>query len=379
MGAYFSRKKQGEGIKHFVPVCSLEEWQKLISKPHIEQVNLYTCSRAKESVPVGVSLATRFQIVALKGWVDKITSAFEGYKCKGVKWTEKKKNKWIRSLMKSFGISPTTVPGCETMTIAECAKKFPTVNDFFTRGIQPENEMTKESDQISWAKDEQGKLSPVLLQQDVKNKILMSPAECYCVMFPTASVAQKWWIKGNRFSISALLGNSEQGLYDDAITIVCRLTPKHYHRFHVPISGTIVKVSKLGSRELSVQRNVVNNPLTNVYTENIRHILYIDTIYFGIIAMIIVGATCVSSIRYFNKTLDNLMQKQTIPTVSFPIEPIHATNQSQLGKFLYGGSTIVLLIPKSPDNYILSRILLASQRKVETEVAPGQPLVFYSA
>src|SRR5665648_384935 len=403
--------------------CTYDEWIRLLDSGKLKsnQVDLYNCTEAVEQKPSTVAGATFFQRFAPKSAVDAATAAFEG-KCNTfAQQSEDQQREEIQHLMDDFGIDYKQVPKCADATSqADClaryslanyrdqlrsmcaalankqdydnanavcmdnpAANFPNfgrslVDEFFTRGLTPGAMITPDQE-IAWIQDE----NPIIdfaaaeTKQQRDQTIIVSPAECYIVMFPTTSIAKEIWIKGSLYTVWRLLGTDHGGLYDDATTMVFRLTPRHHHRVYVPVTGQIVAIGQLGTRHLSVQRSVVQSSLTNVFTENVRDILYIDTLYFGVVAMVIVGAACVTSITFENPDLQEAFQ-QLEPGTAFEAlkSTIDIVKRDLLMTFHYGGSTVLILVPASNTNYLLSRIVDASERQIETEIKIGQPVLF---
>lgn len=377
--------------RKFRPKCSLQQWEELLQSPDAQQqkqVDLYACAVAPELKPRTLGAATWFQKWAPKALVERVTHQFEKKTCQEpTEWSLSQQRQWIEHLIHNFDIPLTRIPGCETIAPgpqapSQCAHIFDDVEDFFTRDILPENHMTDTGDQASWLLDEDGWVDARTVEQvtrDPANQMIVSPAECYVVLYANLLRAQQVWIKGKQFTAHRLLGTDHGGLYDDATVAVCRLTPRHYHRFHVPVSGRVVALAKLGTRRLSVQRGLVTSA-TNVLTENVRYVLYISTAAFGLVAMVIVGATCVSSVVFHHLELQSAMHHYDFPTYFQPLQfPLTIHQGDLLGDFRYGGSTIVLLVPhsSSSQHYCLTRLIDASALEIETQIAPGQPLLFH--
>ena len=285
--------------------------------------------------------------------------------------------------------------------------QFETVDDFFGRAIKSEftfndndiNQWIKANgDQFGWTSDQ----------------IISSPAECYLSIFTDTKSAKQHFIKGEKYTNMELLGYQEKDqcsasdslrckefnaykedhirptLYENTCTMIYRLSPKHYHCFHCPVDGEIRAIDFIGGKHLSVQPAQVKNKNLNVYTENTRYIIYIDTVNFGTIAMVIIGATCVSSAIFEDKKLqeafssiendsENSNIRSTL-TLTVLNESIKIKRRDKLGRFRWGGSTIVLLIPKSKTNNsfsIIERFKDASSKDVETEIRTGQ-IIGYS-
>src|SRR2546421_11867766 len=73
-------------------------------------------------------------------------------------------------------------------------------------------------------------------------KIIVSPADSRCVVFETIDDATSIWIKGRGFTVERLLGKAygdEAKRFNGGPLGIFRLAPQDYHRFHVPIDGTM--------------------------------------------------------------------------------------------------------------------------------------------
>jgi len=354
-------------------ICDHSQWKKQLDQNKTGIIDLYTCQPSRENLPIATKIGSFFRDYAPQSLYDYSQWLEREYCDHANSLSEKGKNAMIVGLINRYGIPHYRALGCQTLTPDQCAQKFNTIDDFFTRELDPDFMISSPQEEFIWVRD-QGFKS----MNDIDNKIMISPAECYSTAFPTTDLAKKIYIKGKHYTTTKLLGIDHGQLYQNAMTLVFRLTLKHYHRFHNPINGLIIAISRLGAHHLSTQRELVNSPV-DIYTENIRYVLYIETRYFGVIAMVIIGATCVTSVTYENPVLQSLFNE-------FPEDgsdhfkvlstPISIKKHDLLGRFHYGGSTIVILIPPSPTNHLLTRVAEASEKNIETDIVVGQPLLF---
>jgi len=160
--------------------------------------------------------------------------------------------------------------------------------------------------------------------------ILVSGADCRMMAFETVSEATKLWIKGREFTIARLLGPhyTEEALkYNGGALAIFRLAPQDYHRFHSPVDGKIGQMTYISGEYYTVNPQAVRSAL-DVYGENARKIVPIDSPHFGRVYAVCVGAMMVGSI---------------ITTVN---EGDHVARGDEFGYFAFGGSTIVLLFEK---------------------------------
>lgn len=163
------------------------------------------------------------------------------------------------------------------------------------------------------------------------DKIALSPADCRMTVFKTIDDAKRIWVKGEKFTLSNLLGPADPdgkmaAELNGGSLVIARLAPQDYHRWHFPVSGvcrerTMIDGDYNTVNPIAVRMNV------NVYTENKRCICPIDTKEFGLVVLIAVGATMVGSINFEPNTDKGSKVKKF---------------QSH-GYFAFGGSTTLVL------------------------------------
>lgn len=196
---------------------------------------------------------------------------------------------------------------------------------------------------------------------------LVSSADCRMMAFETVTEATKLWIKGRDFTVQKLLGEAYGGQasrYIGGALGVFRLAPQDYHRFHSPVDGVIGPMTYISGEYYTVNPQAVRTGL-DVYGENARKIVPIDSPTFGRVMAVCVGAMMVGSI------LTTVREGEQI------------ARGEEFGYFAFGGSTIVLLFEKDAidwdeDLLINSRACLETLVRVGMGVGksrrPAQPL-----
>ncbi|KAK4401911.1 Phosphatidylserine decarboxylase proenzyme 2 [Sesamum angolense] len=182
-------------------------------------------------------------------------------------------------------------------------------------------------------------------------------ADSRLTAFETASDAMRFWIKGRKFSIRGLLGTEvSSSAFIDGSLVIFRLAPQDYHRFHVPVSGTIEKFVDIPGCLYTVNPIAVNSKYCNVFTENKRVVSLISTKEFGKVAFVAIGATMVGSITFSKKEGD------------------YVKKGDEFGYFSFGGSTVICVFEKDTIK-IDDDLLENSSRSLETLVSVGMKLV----
>ena len=134
-------------------------------------------------------------------------------------------------------------------------------------------------------------------------------------------------VKGHCLKPKALLANTKwEKTFEDGPLLLARLCPVDYHRYHYPDDGKIVDNYRVHGLFHSV------NPLAlkskeDILITNERHVTILDTVHFGKLAYIEVGAICVGKIIQ-SKPLDK--------------GRVFARGDEK-GYFLFGGSTVIVI------------------------------------
>lgn len=134
-------------------------------------------------------------------------------------------------------------------------------------------------------------------------------------------------IKQSRYTIADLLGNDPAAAdFRNGVCLVFRLCVQHYHRYAFADNG-VIQTKRFLPGKLHTVRPIALSALP-VFTRNCREYTVMDTENFGRLAQIEVGAMLVGRVENYKGT-----------GVTF-------RRGEEKGRFLYGGSTVVLLIEK---------------------------------
>lgn len=270
---------------------------------------------------VKVGLSTPIPHTVHKLFANQVTS-----RCKSYFEKEDKDGKLVKNFIKRFKI--------KAKEASKPIKQYKTVQEFFQRHLK------KGLRKIA----------------SIHNpSVMVSPADCRMMVFENASLAHSLWIKGKNFTIERLLtSKTRANYYEGASIVLCRLAPQDYHRFHFPIGGKYTITKKIKGGYLSVQPHAINNK-KNILTENKRTVTYLKTKEFGTVAIVAVGATCVGSIVITAKSNSKVKKGQ------------------EYGTFAFGGSTLVILIPKGKI-YFDEDLVKNSYKKMETFIQMGEKI-----
>ncbi|OCH91046.1 hypothetical protein OBBRIDRAFT_753808 [Obba rivulosa] len=186
-----------------------------------------------------------------------------------------------------------------------------------------------------------------------------SAADCRLTVYPTVDLAQQFWIKGNNFSIPALLNvapdSEEAKVFEGSSVAIFRLAPADYHRFHSPIDGTIGGTVDIDGEYYTVNPQAVNESGFDVFTANRRSVLYLTHTASGRrVAFVAIGAMLVGSIHWTAGGQPGTQVRRG----------------DELGYFAYGGSTVVALFPRGTVAFDAD-LVANSAEPIETLVKVG--------
>lgn len=103
--------------------------------------------------------------------------------------------------------------------------------------------------------------------------------------------------KGKSFTATDLLGGDPQraDAYKDGVFSTIYLSPKDYHRLHMPLDGTLKEMIHVPGRLFSVNAATANS-VPRLFARNERVVCLFDT-EIGEMALVLVGAIFVSSVE----------------------------------------------------------------------------------
>lgn len=162
--------------------------------------------------------------------------------------------------------------------------------------------------------------------------------------------------KGFRFSLAELLADDQAAeRYRTGCFATVYLSPRDYHRVHMPLPGTLLETAHVPGKLFSVAAHTVA-AIPRLFARNERLVCHFDTPA-GSMAVILVGAMLVSGIETvwgdiavppYAKTVDKKNYRAANP-------PIRLDRFAEMGRFNMGSTAIVLL----PEGFRLNESLAA--------------------
>lgn len=195
---------------------------------------------------------------------------------------------------------------------------YSTFNAFFTRSLQPA-------------------LRPIA----AGNQVLVSPVDGRISQMGTVEAGQIFQAKGREYSAVELLGGDEARaapfMRGQFMTIY--LSPRDYHRIHMPLTGTLCEQVYVPGRLFSVAEHTVRT-IPRLFARNERVVTLFDT-EFGKLAMVLVGAINVAAIETVWDGLVTPPQGWGVKRQTF--SEIHLAKGVEMGRFNMGSTVILLL------------------------------------
>ncbi|MGI1986494.1 archaetidylserine decarboxylase [Shewanella glacialipiscicola] len=191
-------------------------------------------------------------------------------------------------------------------------------------------------------------LKPGIRPLDLDADIMVHPVDGAVSQLGPIKDGRIFQAKGHHYSSLTLLGDQADDAkrFEGGDFATIYLAPKDYHRIHMPIKGTLSKMTYVPGELFSV------NPLTakhvpGLFARNERVVAIFET-ELGPLAMVLVGATIVASIEtVWAGTITPPTGKQVF-TWKYPTQgpdAITLDKGEEMGRFKLG-STVVMLFAK---------------------------------
>ncbi len=149
--------------------------------------------------------------------------------------------------------------------------------------------------------------------------------------------------KGQRYSVRDLLARDPMARdFHNGFFHTIYLSPRDYHRVHMPVSGHLQRVIHVPGRLFSVASYTVRR-VPGIFARNERVISLFDTSH-GPMAVILVGAMLVSSMETTWSGVVTPPRGRRVVTGDWSRQDIRLKKGQEMGRFNMG-STVILLQP----------------------------------
>lgn len=239
-----------------------------------------------------------------------ITRCF-GY-CAAIK-TSWFKNLLIRGFIKLFNIDLQ-------QALIKDIQQYDNFNAFFARALEPG-------------------ARPI----DGNSHTITAPADGYIYHFGTIGEGQFFAVKGYEFTLQDLLVHQNDAQQFTQGQFFCTyLSPRDYHRVHMPIAGRLIKTTYVPGRLFSVDPQLFS-VIPNVFALNERLLCLFET-ELGPMMLIMVGAMNVASMHTAWAGAVNATRSSQVIDTDYSQQHITLAKGEEMG-FFQMGSTVILLFP----------------------------------
>ena len=197
---------------------------------------------------------------------------------------------------------------------------YPTFNEFFSRPLKPGARPLADAD-------------------------LISPVDGAISQFGPIRLDQIFQAKGHDYSTTTLVGGDAQlaQRFEDGHFATLYLSPKDYHRIHMPCDGRLTRMIYVPGDLFSV------NPATargvpGLFARNERVVCVFESEQ-GPFVLTLVGATIVGSMATVWHGVVNPPRSKQVREWRYDDQQIVLKKGEEMGRFLLG-STVVMLFPK---------------------------------
>jgi phosphatidylserine decarboxylase len=214
------------------------------------------------------------------------------------------------------------------VNMAEAAEpdlaRYATFNDFFTRALRPGARLLASAD-------------------------FLCPVDGAISQFGAIERDQIFQAKGHRYSTTALVGGDAAlaAPFQDGQFATLYLSPRDYHRIHMPCAGRLKRMLHVPGALFSVNPTTARG-VPGLFARNERVVCVFESALNGRrfdFVLVLVGATIVGSMATVWHGVVNPPRPGILREWRYDDAPIDLRAGEEMGRFLLG-STVVMLFPK---------------------------------
>jgi phosphatidylserine decarboxylase len=222
------------------------------------------------------------------------------------------KNLFIKQIIKHYGVNMDEA-------LEQDIDAYKSFNEFFTRELKPG-------------------VRPVSSEKNA----IVCPADGAVSQAGDITGGQIFQAKGKSFTAADLLGGDAARAepFNDGIFTTVYLSPKDYHRLHMPFTGTLREMVHVPGRLFSVNAATTNS-VPGLFARNERVVAIFDT-EIGPMALVLVGAIFVSSVETVWHGVVTPPSVSSVQTWHYGDDAPTLKIGEEMGRFNMGSTIIVL-------------------------------------
>ena len=216
--------------------------------------------------------------------------------------------------------------GRYNVNMAEAANpdiaSYTSFNDFFTRALKPGARPLASAD-------------------------LICPVDGAISQFGPIAKDQVFQAKGHTYSTTALVGGDAAAAarFDNGHFATLYLSPRDYHRIHMPCAGELTRMVHVPGDLFSVNPTTARG-VPGLFARNERVVCFFESAQ-GPFVLVLVGATIVGSMATVWHGQVNPPRTGTLRQWDYAKGKVSLQQGDEMGRFLLG-STVVMLFPQGP-------------------------------
>ena len=216
--------------------------------------------------------------------------------------------------------------GRYNVNMAEAANpditSYTSFNDFFTRALKPGARPLAQAD-------------------------LICPVDGAISQFGPIAKDQVFQAKGHTYSTTALVGGDAAAAarFDNGHFATLYLSPRDYHRIHMPCAGELTRMIHVPGELFSVNPTTARG-VPGLFARNERVVCVFESDQ-GPFVLVLVGATIVGSMATVWHGQVNPPRTGTLRQWDYAPGQVRLQKGEEMGRFLLG-STVVMLFPQGP-------------------------------
>jgi len=153
--------------------------------------------------------------------------------------------------------------------------------------------------------------------------------------------------KGHSYTVTELLGGDEAlaRAFADGAFATLYLSPRDYHRIHMPAAGRLLSMRHVPGALYSVNP-VTARGIPGLFARNERVVCEFEGAHAMPFVMVLVGATIVGSMATVWHGVVNPPRPGMIRRWDYTDTPVSLRQGEEMGRFLLG-STVIMLVPRA--------------------------------
>jgi phosphatidylserine decarboxylase len=258
-------------------------------------------------------LSTRLSVLPQYLFPKQALTAFAG-------WVASHERGWVTTEIIRWFVGKYSVNMTEALDSNIGA--YASFNDFFTRALRPGVRPLATAD-------------------------LICPVDGAISQFGPISGDQIFQAKNHRYSTTALVGGDAAlaEKFKDGSFATLYLSPRDYHRIHMPCDGRLVQMVYVPGDLFSVNPTTARG-VPGLFARNERVVCVFESAR-GAFVLVLVGATIVGSMATVWHGVVNPPRLPDLKTWNYADQKVELKQGDEMGRFLLG-STVVMLFPNHP-------------------------------